>query len=138
VQLRRGLALRRRSIRNALLFSVVPLRVALSVANDLGVRAWKLLLGEKVNLFGQNNAQSNKKSRRNSIPRFRDSIASAYSLTGLPAFGRITLYLVIRKTSTNCRERIYPMLHQHGILGAPNRESANILKSSTNANAIAH
>ncbi len=62
MQLRRGLALRHRSIRNALLFSVVPLRVALSVANDLCVRAWKLLLGEKVNLFGQTDAQSNKKT----------------------------------------------------------------------------
>ena len=37
-----------------------------------------------------------KKSRRYKIPRFRDLLASAYSLTGRPAFGRITLYLVIR------------------------------------------
>jgi hypothetical protein len=38
----------------------------------------------------------NKKSRRIRIPWFGDSFASAYSLTGLPAVGRITLYLVIR------------------------------------------
>src|ERR1700734_488302 len=36
------------------------------------------------------------KGRRKQIPNLRDSIASAYSVTGLPAVGRTTLYLVIR------------------------------------------
>ena len=52
-----------------------------------------------------------KKSRRGRIPRFRDSIASAYSLLGLPASGRITLYLVIRGLKYFCLEPI------HGWLG---------------------
>src|ERR1700683_73455 len=47
-----------------------------------------------------------KKSRRNRSPRLRDSIASAYSLTGLPGISRITLYKVFRKVQMHCREPI--------------------------------
>jgi hypothetical protein len=41
-------------------------------------------------------ASGKQKSRRNRIPSIRDSVASAYSLTGLPASGGNTFYLVIR------------------------------------------
>jgi hypothetical protein len=44
----------------------------------------------------ENGGSRNKESRRGQIPKLWDSISSAYSLTGLPAVGRSTLYLVFR------------------------------------------
>jgi hypothetical protein len=74
-----------------------------------------------------------KKKPTQQHPEFRDSIVSAYSLMGLPAFDRITLYLVIRKTSTVCRERIYSRLRQQEILGIPKWESTDIPETLANS-----
>lgn len=43
------------------------------------------------------------KSRRKQLPKVRDSIASAYSSTDLPANGRVTLCLVIRRRGYSAR-----------------------------------
>jgi hypothetical protein len=50
---------------------------------------------------------------------FRDSIAPAYSLTDLPALGRITLYLVIRGLRYSAGSQFYSKLHKRLILGIP-------------------
>jgi hypothetical protein len=48
------------------------------------------------------------KSRPSRIPRFRDSIASAYSLMGLLAGGQTTLCLVFREFGFSAEERQLP------------------------------